>query len=413
MNVRRLVSAVVASKLRIALVGVLLVSVSIGAAFAVGILGVPEVTDIDNTFGEVTNETTTIETDLVVSNPNPIGIGLDGVSANYTVSMNGVEMAHGQRDGVRIETGNSTMDLETQMRNDAIPPWWVTHIENDERTVIEIDATITSDLLGRSTDVSRSHEIETDLISAFNSDETRPVNANSPLTEDPVLYINETRGEWGTVSEEETPIEMEFVAYNPNPEPYAITELGYNITMNDVAVGEGRTQQGHVIPSYSQETIGLTTVLNNQRLDEWWVTHLDENVHGHQVSDLRIEFYAIVELPTGSEITVPLDEFTYEESIETDIFDEGGDVGEPTASDGDGSDTDGQDEETDSEEETSGDGSDDDSGDGEQTEDGSDGSTGDDQDEESDDTDGGDDDDSDDTDGDNDDGGDDDGVLPV
>lgn len=114
---------------------------------------------------------------------------------------------------------------------------------------------------------------------------------------------------------------MAFTVYNPNPEPYVIPELGYDVTMNEVAIGSGETHEGHVIPSYSQETIELTTVLDNQRLDDWWVTHLDEDVHGHQVSELRIEFYAVVELSTGSEITVPLDELTYEESIETDIFD--------------------------------------------------------------------------------------------
>jgi len=36
---------------------------------------VPSVAAIDNTFGDVTNETTAIETDLVVSNPNPAGSG--------------------------------------------------------------------------------------------------------------------------------------------------------------------------------------------------------------------------------------------------------------------------------------------------------------------------------------------------
>ena len=329
-----IVSALVATKLRIVLVGLLILGVTVGGAFAVGMLGVPTVAAIDNTFGDVTDEETTVETDLVISNPNPVGVGTDDVSVNYTISMNSIEMAHGEREGVAVGTGNSTLDLETQMRNDAIPPWWTSHIQNDEQTVIGIDATVSSDRLGRSADISRSHEIETDLISAFNSAETQPVNAESPLTDDPVLYINETRGQWGSVTEEETPIDMEFVMYNPNLEPYAITELGYDITMNGVAVGEGETHQQHVITSYSSETIGLTTTINNRHLDEWWVTHLDEEIHGHQVSELRIEFYAVVELPSGDEISVPLDELTYEETVETDIFDEGGDVGEPTNSNG-------------------------------------------------------------------------------
>lgn len=367
MNLGDIGSAFVATKLRIALVGLLVVGVVLGGAVAVGVLGVPSVASIDNTFGEVTEKTTTIETDIVVTNPNPVGIGTEDPSITYTISMNAIEMAYGERESVAVGSGNSTLELETQMRNDAISPWWTSHIRNDERTVIDIDATVTSDRLGRGATVSRSHEIETDLIGEFNSEETRPVNAESPLTDDPVLYINETRGQWGSMSDEATPIDMEFVVYNPNLEPYAITELGYDITMNGVDVGEGETHEHHVISSYSTETVGLTTTINNQRLDEWWVTHLDDELHGHQVSELRIEFYAVVELPNGDEITVPLDELTYEETIETDLFDEGGDVGEPTDPNGDDttSDDEGESDEdgTTSDEDSDGTGDDEEQGD--------------------------------------------------
>lgn len=331
-------SALTSSKLRIALVGLFLVVGAVGGAFAVGILGVPSVATVDNTFGNVTNETTEVKTDLVVSNPNPVGIGLDGVSVNYTVSMNEIEMAQGGREGVSVGTGNSTIPLETDLRNDAIPSWWVSHVRNGERTSVGIDANVTSDLLGRTVEFTRSREIQTDLLGAFNSDETRPVNADSALTDDPVLYVNETRGEWGSVSESETPIDMAFTVYNPNLEPYAVTKIGYDVTMNGVEMASGQTEEGYVIPSRSSETIEFTTDLQNRRLDEWWVTHLDEDVHGHQVSDLRIEFYAVIEFPSGTEVTVPLDELTYEETIETDIFGEGDDVRNSADSDGEDSD---------------------------------------------------------------------------
>jgi len=334
MGIGSLVSPLFSSKRRIALVATVALVAAIGGAVAVGVFGVPGVAGIDNTFGGVTEETTVVETDLVVSNPNPIGVGADGVAVNYTVSMNSIGMARGNRTGITIGTGNSTLDLETEIRNDAIPPWWTSHIRNDERTTIEVDATVTSSRLGRSAGLSRSHGIETDLIGAFNSEETRPVNADSPLTDDPVLYVNETRSEWGAVSESETPIEMEFDLYNPNLEPYVVTRLGYTIAMNGVELGKGETRDEHVIGPYSTETVPLTTTIRNERLDEWWVTHLDEGTYGHQVSELRIEFHAIVELPTGEEIAVPLEELTYEETVTTDIFDEGGDVGDPTSENG-------------------------------------------------------------------------------
>ncbi|TKX57546.1 hypothetical protein EXE44_10120 [Halorubrum sp. SS7] len=401
MALDRVASALTASKLRVALVGVAVVVAAVGGAVALGVLGVPSVAAVNNSFGDVTNETTVVETDLVVSNPNPVGVGLDGVSMNYTVSMNDVEMARGGREGVSVAAGNSSIAFETDLDNDAIPPWWTSHVRNGERTTVAIDATVTSDLLGRSADLTRTREIETDLIGAFTSDETRPVNADAPLVDDPVLYVNETRGRWGTVSEAETPIEMEFDAYNPNLEPYVVTEIGYDVTMNGVAMGSGSTEVEYVIPSYGSETIELTAALRNERLDEWWVTHLDESVNGHQVSDLRIEFYAVVELPGGEELTVPLDALTYEETVETDIFDEGLHQGNGTSADGTSGDGGSTDSEGSTDSDDSGDGgttTDDGSGDDTSGDDTTDGGSGDD------------------TSGDNtsDDGsGDDDGLLPL
>ncbi|WP_256403532.1 LEA type 2 family protein [Halorubrum salinum] len=360
MNPRKALSALGGSKIRLVFLAVLVLGGAVGGGFALGLFGVPSVAAVDNSFGEVTNETSEIETNLTVSNPNPVGISLDSLAVDYTVSMNDIEMARGGREGVRVGTGNSTMAFDTSLQNDDIPAWWVAHVRDGERTTVRIDATATSGILGRGVDFSQTREVETDLLGAFNSEETRPVNADSALVDDPVLYVNETQAEWGAVSESETPIDMAFTVYNPNLEPYAITEVGYTVTMNDVEMATGRTEEGYVIPSRSTETIDLTTGLQNERLDEWWVTHLDEEVNGHQVSDLRIEFYAVIELPSGQAITVPLDELTYEETVETDIFGEGDDVRDREESD-DG-DTDG--------------GSDDESTDGGSTEGGSDDGSG-------------------------------------
>lgn len=288
----------------------------IAAAYVTGLLGAPSVAGVENRFGDVTDTTTTIETDLVVNNPNPIGIQLGGMSVNYTVNMNGIAMANGTKEGLSLQRGNSTLRFSTQMQNEEIPVWWVSHIGNDERTRLEIDARVRSSLLGRTASVPYSQDIDTDIISQFNSSDTRPVNANQPVVSDPILYINRTSGAWGSVSQSKTPIEMEFVVYNPKPVPYTITEIGYDITMNNVSVGEGRTEEPHVIPGGAERTIEATTAIENPTLDKWWVSHLRRN----QVTDLRIEFYARVELPTGNTVRVPLDELTYTQRIETDFF---------------------------------------------------------------------------------------------
>jgi len=315
MDERALVDGVGTLKVVVAAVG--LVVASVGGAFALGVVGAPAVQGVENRFGDVTDRTTVVETDLLVQNPNPVGVQLGGTTVNYTVAMNDVDIASGSKEGLEVESGDSTVNVTTRMQNTKIPDWWYTHVGNGEVTNVTVDADIRTSLLGdRTFELQQRQRIETDIIGAFESSETRPVNASRPLVSDPVLYINRTEAEYGSITEARTPIMTDFVVYNPKTRPYAITEIGYEVTMNDILVGEGRTNETYVIPGGTAETLRTTPTIQNERLDEWWVSHL----RNEQVTDLRIDFYAKIELPTGDEVRVPLDGLTYERTIETDIF---------------------------------------------------------------------------------------------
>lgn len=311
---------VVMARLQVlAAVGGLLV-LTIGGALALGVVGAPSVEGVDNRFGEVTNETTIVHTDLRINNPNPIGIQLGGTTVEYTVWMNEVPMAAGGSEGIAIGRGDTSLPFRTTMDNERIPAWWTSHVDGGERTTVWINATVRSSLVGEQEfDLTENREVETDLIGEFNSDEVREVNADDPppTTSNPVLYVNRTGATWGPVTDERTPMDLEFLVYNPHLEPYAITELGYEITMNEVPVGEGATEDVFVVPGGQTETVETRAAIRSRTLDDWWVTHLRND----QVTDVRIELYALIELPTGQEIHVPLEELTYEETVETDLFD--------------------------------------------------------------------------------------------
>ncbi|WP_435153780.1 LEA type 2 family protein [Haladaptatus sp. DFWS20] len=295
---------------------VILVVALVGAGVLSGVLGAPRVSGIDNEFGDVTNEQTEIRTALVVDNPNPFGVRVGNTSVNYSVEMNDVAMASGERSNLALDRGNTTLAFSTRMQNEKIPEWWVTHIRNDEQTTLRIQSKVRSSLVGRSVRVPYSQEIETDIISQFNSTKTRPVNANAPFVSDPVLYVNETSANWGSVTRTETPIRMQMRVYNPKSLPYTISEIGYEMTMNGIAAGNGTTERSYTIPSKSEKTLKMRTVIRNQQLDEWWVSHLEND----QATDLKITFYANIELPSGDTVRVPLRQLTYEKRIETQIF---------------------------------------------------------------------------------------------
>jgi LEA14-like dessication related protein len=306
-----------ASTLKVAAAVAGVLTLSIGGAWVAGVIGAPSVVEIDNEFGAVNESTTVIETDLVINNPNPFGVKLGGLAIDYAVEMNGIRMATGGREGLAIEgQGNSTVSLTTRMNNEKLPAWWVSHVRNGENTSLVIDAAVRSQLLGQRFEPKINKSINTSIIAAFNSEENRPIEANQPVISDPVLWLNSTSGSWGTVTNETTDIDMAFDLYNPNAAPVVITELGYEIRMNGVTMGEGATEKSVAIAPGGQETVFATTTLQNTNLDEWWVTHLEND----QTTELEVEFYVLVDFSStgGGTVRIPLD--TMERTIETDMF---------------------------------------------------------------------------------------------
>jgi LEA14-like dessication related protein len=288
----------------------------------------PSVAGVDNRFGAVNETATVIESDLQVRNPNPVGATLGGLTVDYAIDMNGIRMATGTKRGLSIPQGQSTVPMSTRLANERIPTWWVSHVRNGERTTLAVNADVHAAALGTSFGAPKvTREIETDIISAFNSTEERPVGS-SP-TGGPLLVIRETSAQWGEVSAAETNIDMRFVVHNPNAYPIPITELSYRATMNGIEMGSGTTEDQGVIPPGETRTIEATTTLDNQHIDEWWVSHLQND----QTTDLRIDFSARFELPTET-VEVPLDPLTYTRTIETDIFDNKPDDGSGAESGG-------------------------------------------------------------------------------
>jgi LEA14-like dessication related protein len=360
------------SKLTYAAVAVLAVVVLVLLGFLLGVLGVPSLEGVDNRFGPVNESTTTVVTNVTVANPNPISITVGGLGINYTVEMNDVRMAVGDKRGLSIERGSSRLRFETLLDNDRIPRWWYTHVRNGERTKLVVNASVSHGLLGgQEFSFPQEETVETDILGAFNSTETREMDADQPPISDPVLYLNETAARYGSnVTRERTPLETAFTVHNPKPWPYTVTEIGYTIEMNNVTVGEGSTRQPYAVPPGGQTTLRAETVIRNDRLDEWWVSHLRND----QVTTLGIDFYVVVDPDVGdlfpgevAPIRVDTDAFDYRTTIETDIFGTKGSGQADGDTDGGGSDTSASGGETDATDTPDGDGDGSDGRDGNDT----------------------------------------------
>lgn len=296
----------------VSFLAVALVAAALGGVY---LMGSPSVVGVENRFGAVDQATTEIRTDVIVENPAPVGVALGDAAVEYAVSLNDVRMADGRRTGIRLDPGRTTVPLSTRMSNGKIPEWWVTHVRNGERSVLSVDAAVVSGTLGRELSAPTiTRRIDTDVVSGFDSAETRPLNATVGGSNRTVLYLNRTEAAWGTVTDNRTDVQMTLTVYNPNSHPVAVSAIDYDIRMNGVEVGSGTTDGTRAIPPESRRTIQATTTIRNDKLDEWWVTH----VRNHQTTRLRASFYLRFDLPVGGSVRVPVDDLT--ERIETDIF---------------------------------------------------------------------------------------------
>lgn len=310
--------AILGSKLGLAAMVVVVLGGVVGATATMGVFGTPQIESVNNSFGDVNETTTTIETELIVNNPNPIGADLGSVSVDYGIRMNDLPMANGSKKGITVGEGNTTLPFTTRMANEQIPAWWVTHVQNDENTTLRIDASVRSSTLGRTFEAPPiTKQINTNIIGAFNSTETRDLNANKePIVQDPVLYLNSTSGSWGAVTQERTEIDMQFTLYNPKSYPIRVSEIGYDIRMNNLSVGSGQTSHAYTLPPHETTTVEATTVIDTQKLDEWWVSHLQRN----QQTELEIDLYMRFDLSSGGggSVKIPLETLT--KTVETDFF---------------------------------------------------------------------------------------------
>jgi LEA14-like dessication related protein len=303
------------SILRVLLAFVVLIGI-VGGAVVLGVFDRPTIETAESRFVGVNGSTTLVETDLVLSNPNPVGVRLGNTTLAHSVTMNGIEMGTGSRDGFKITEGATNLTLTTAIDNEKIPAWWVTHIENGERTRFTTTASVEVPLLGRMATVTETSTTETHITDGFNSSDPRPVNASLPLLSNPVLVINRSSATWGNVTRAETPLNTEFVVSNPTEIPFVVSRIDYTITMNDITVGNGTTGHDYTIPAEGQRTIQANAVIENDKLDDWWVTHIERNQH----TDLRVAFTAVLELPDGETVRIPLDSLSYTTDIDTDVL---------------------------------------------------------------------------------------------
>lgn len=264
-------------KLRIIGLIFLLIIGLIILSFVTGVVSVPTIKNYSSRWGEITDNTTEIITSIQIDNSNPFNFNVPIAKVEYTMEMNNIEMAHGIYDDINLKKGLSTVELVSYFDNRKIPEWWVSHLKNNELTTVDIKPEIVIDLVLADPGVkvsSKTIPIETNILANVDNLDGETVQVG--LID---LDFNPSSVSWGTISNQTTEILLDVVITNPVNFSIQMPEVNYAINMNNITIGEGSIKNSVILEPEEDTTINMVTKIENDMLDNWFVSHLRNNEH--------------------------------------------------------------------------------------------------------------------------------------
>ncbi len=299
-------------KLRIFGIILLLIIVISIIGFLTGILSIPSIKSISNRWGDVTNNTTEIISSITIENNNPFRINIPRVEVDYTVKMNNIEMAYGKIEEINLKKGDTTIEVSSYLDNAKIPEWWVSHIENNESTIVNIEPVVVIDAEFSEPHVETSTKtipITTDFLADINTNSERIIEIG-PIN----LALKSVSANWGNTSSETTELLIDILVHNSLPITVPMPKIDYKIEMNNITIGNGTIKDSIMLKANNYTTINLATKINNYKLDDWFISNLQNDEH----SIFEININAEIKY---NEISYLVDDFliyTYE--FDTDIL---------------------------------------------------------------------------------------------
>jgi len=299
-------------KLRIIGVILLLIIAIIIVGFLTGILTIPSIKSISYRWGDVSNNTTEIISSITIENNNTFRIIIPRVEVDYTVKMNNIEMAYGTIEKINLKKGDTTIEVSSYISNTKIPMWWVSHIENNETTIVNIEPVVVINAEFIQPHIERPSKtipIITNLLADINTDKERNIDVG-PIN----LTLNSVSANWGNVSNETTEIRIDVEVHNPLPITVPMPQINYNIEINNISIGNGSIEDSIILKANNDSNVNLVTKVNNKGIDDWFVSHLQNDEH----SVLEITISSEIEY---EEISYIIDDFLfYTHEFDTDIL---------------------------------------------------------------------------------------------
>jgi LEA14-like dessication related protein len=198
--------------------------------------------------------------------------------------MNDIHMGEGNALGdTTISSGEDKLTIVSYIENRRLKDWWVTHIEDGEKTEIEVKGDLYFNVLGFELGIPTGYsmEIQTNILEQMAGSEF-----NVDLLGFDAIEMENTIFKWN-VEEGDTEIVVSMDVKNNMPYSIPIGFINYRLKMNGIDFGSGKTE-GMTIPAMGKKNVEVIIDIDDSKISEWWVTHIKNGEKTAASIDLQI-----------------------------------------------------------------------------------------------------------------------------
>ena len=224
-------------------------------------------------WGQVSLSTTTVKTEIMVQNPHLHHLPL---KVQCNIYLNDIEIVSGLGDDLKIlpQASGSSVRFSSTLDNEKIIDWWVSHINNGEKTRVRIEGKVilSLDEVDMFYPYSEESEFETNMLEGLNR--TNLGHIDLVLVK---IGWKRLKSEWGKVTSQETEIEHTITINNFGFLPclLGVTDVDYGLVMNEVQMAKGTMGLPLVLWPGEERSTTCSTRINNRKIIDWWVSHID------------------------------------------------------------------------------------------------------------------------------------------
>ncbi len=190
--------------------------------------------------------------------------------------MNDYQISSGGTGETTIESGQSTVEVESRISRENIPNWWTSHIESGGRSNMELEATgeFSKGPFSVNPSTSRTKTVHTEMMESFRSSLTN-LEGSLPLDN---LEIEDTSVQWGDVTSTRTEVIMTITVQNNMEVAAPIADISGTSTMGDTQLLSWEsTQDSYLIASDQSYEMTINAYIDHNKIDDWFASHISND----------------------------------------------------------------------------------------------------------------------------------------